>query len=874
MLLKLKQPIVIITITLFSLFSIQAQKGFDLSSVNYTDMTNNQLQMLFQEATSKGYNYNDILKAAEAQGLSAEEILTLDKRFNSANTLRVSKNSNVPAQESRLRNTNYGNTTLQGSQLDSLNNEDVEYPKMKSDLFGFDVFKGNSLLTFQSNLNIPTPVGYILGSGDKLFIDIYGQSEAYYQTEISPEGTIILENFGPIHLSGLTVKKATKRIENRLSKLYLGINGYEKNTFVNVSVGKSRTIKVNIVGEVAVPGSYTLSAFNTVYNALYVAGGITENATLRDIKVFRNNKLISKVDIYKYLTAGDASADVALENNDLILVKPYTSRVTLKGAVKINGRFELLKNESLQDLLNYASGFNEEAYTKTIKVKRVSDGELIVADINKDQFEIFTPESGDVYQVEKVLDRYKNRVIVNGAVYRPGVYAITKDLGIRGLIAKTEGLKQDALTTIANIIRTNKDLSTSSISFSLRDVLSGKEEDILLQKEDVLTISSKNEIKDDYYVEVAGAVNEPGIYAYSKGMKLKDLILKARGFNKTATGTRVEISRKLDDKDVDDSQISQLIVVDLSKEFDDLENKNNIILNPFDHITVRTNSNFNEKEFTYVAGQVNYPGLYAIESKNERISDLLKRAGGINEFAYPSGATLIRKTEYYKKETEVDKEITILLALKDNLTTKTGSLSESDFELLKRTNIDLDKLYAISTKEKKSINERTNLAISSNNDFLQSYLSSKKGGFNTTESIAIDLTEIINNKIFSSDLLIQSGDTLFIPKKLETVRLRGELLNPTTVRHQENKTLKYYINNAGGFERQADKGKTFVIYPNGQIRATKKFLFFNNYPKVLAGSEIIVPKKEIKNSSLNVATLTTVVTGLATLVLAITTINK
>ena len=389
--LKFKQPIVIITITLFSLLSIQAQKGFDLSSVNYIDMTNNQLQLLFQEASSNGYNYNDILKAAEAQGLSAKEIATLDKRFNSLNTSRASKNTNVPDQESRLRNTNYV--------------EGVEYPKMKSDLFGFDVFKGNSLLTFQSNLNIPTPVGYILGSGDKLFIDIYGQSEAYYQIEISPEGTIILENFGPIHLSGLTVKKATKRIENRLSKLYLGINGYEKNTFVNVSVGKSRTIKVNIVGEVAVPGSYTLSAFNTVYNALYVAGGITENATLRDIKVFRNNKLISKVDIYKYLTAGDASADVALENNDLILVKPYTNRVTLKGAVKINGRFELLKNESLQDLLNYASGFNEEAYTKAIKVKRVSDGELIVADINKDQFEIFTSESGDVYQVDKVLDR-------------------------------------------------------------------------------------------------------------------------------------------------------------------------------------------------------------------------------------------------------------------------------------------------------------------------------------------------------------------------------------------------------------------------------------------------------------------------------------
>ena len=856
--LKFKQPIVIITITLFSLLSIQAQKGFDLSSVNYIDMTNNQLQLLFQEASSKGYNYNDILKAAEAQGLSAEEIATLDKRFNSVNTSRASKNSNVPDQESRLRNTNYV--------------EGVEYPKMKSDLFGFDVFKGNSLLTFQSNLNIPTPVGYILGSGDKLFIDIYGQSEAYYQIEISPEGTIILENFGPIHLSGLTVKNATKRIENRLSKVYTGINGDQKNTFVNVSVGKSRTIKVNIVGEVDVPGSYTLSAFNTVYNALYVAGGITENATLRDIKVYRNNKLISKVDIYKYLTAGDASADVALENNDLILVQPYTNRVTLKGAVKTKGRFELLKNESLQDLLNYASGFNEEAYTKTIKVKRVSDGEHIVADINKDQFEIFTPQSGDVFQVDKVLDRYKNRVIVNGAVYRPGVYAITKGLGVKGLLAKTEGLKQDALLTSANIIRTNEDLSTSSISFNLRDVLSGKEQDILLQKEDVLTILSKNDIKEDDYVEIAGAVNQAGIYPYSNGMKLKDLILKARGFNKDAAETRVEISRKLKDN-LDKSQISQIIVVNISKEFDDLENENNIILSPFDHINVRTNPNLNEKEFVYVDGQVNYPGLYAIQSKSERISDLLKRAGGVNEFAYVDGATLVRKTEYYKKETKFDKLQLTLLGLKDNVTTETDSLSEFDSDLLKRINSDLDKLSMLSEEDKKILNKTTNLAVSKKNDSLQPYLLPKEELFKTTESIAIDLTEIIKNNGSISDLLVQSGDTLFIPKKLETVRLRGQLLNPTTVRHQKNKTTKYYINNAGGFKPRADKSKTYVIYPNGLARATKKFLIFNIYPKVVAGSEIIVPQKLEKKSSVGIGNLTGIFTGVATLVLAITQIN-
>ncbi len=866
--LKLKQSIVIITITLFTLFSSQAQKGFDLSSVNYTEMTNNQLQLLFQEASSKGYNYNDILEAAEAQGLSEEEIATLDKRFNSINKQRASKNNNVPDQESRLRN-----TKPQNSELGNFDNEQEEYPKMKSDIFGFDVFKANGLLTFQSNLNIPTPEGYILGPGDKLFIDIYGQSEAYYQIEINPEGTIILENFGPIHLSGLTVKNATKRIEKRLSKVYSSIAGDKKNTFVNVSVGKSRNIKVNIVGEVDVPGSYTLSAFNTVYNALYVAGGITENATLRDIKVYRNNKLISKVDVYKYLTKGDASADVALENNDLILVSPYTNRVTLNGAVKTKGKFELLENESLQDLLNYASGFDEEAFTKTIKVKRVLDGEYIVADINKDQYEIFTPKSGDVFQVGKALDRYKNRVIVKGAVYRPGVYAITKDLGVKGLLVKTEGLKQEALLTTANIVRTNEDFSTSLISFNLRDVLSGEEQDILLQKEDVLTITSKNDIKEEDYVEVSGAVNQAGVYLYSKGMRVKDLILKARGFNKAAAKNRIEISRKLKGNDDDKSKLLKIIVVDLSKEFEKLENEDNIILTPFDHISVRTDPNFNAKEFVYVDGQVNFPGLYAIQSKSERISDILKRAGGLNEFAYADGATLVRKTEYYKKETKTDKQVTSLLALKDDLIKETGSLSEFDIGLLKRINSDLDKLNELTESEKKAINKTSDLTVFKKNDSLQPYLLSKDELFKTTESIAVDLKGIIKNKSSISDLLVQSGDTLFIPKKLETVRLRGHLLNPTTLRHQKNKSTKYYISNAGGFKARADKSKTYVIYPNGEARATKKFLFFNIYPQIVAGSEIRVPEKLPRKPSTGVGALTGVFTGVATLVLAITQLN-
>ena len=387
----------------------------------------------------------------------------------------------------------------------------------------------------------------------------------------------------------------------------------------------------------------------------------------------------------------------------------------------------------------------------------------------------------------------------------------------------------------------------------------------------MLTILSKNEIKEEDYVEVAGAVNQPGVYNYSKGMRLKDLILKARGFNKSALKNRIEIARKSNSND--NSKLSQIIVVDLSKDFQDLENEDNIILSPFDHIFVRTSPNLNDKEFVYVDGQANFPGLYAIQLKSDRISDILKRAGGLNEFAYPRGATLIRKTEYYKKETKTEKQLSALLALKDNLTKEKGSLSESDTGLLKRINSDIDKLNNDSKDEKKEFNKTGDFNTPIKNDSLQPYLLSKQDVNSRTETIAIDLAEILKKKSSISDLLVQPGDTLVIPKKLETVRMRGHLLNPTSLRYKENKSTKYYINNSGGFKARADKSKTYVIYPNGEARATKKFLFFNIYPKIVAGSEIRVPEKLTKKPSTDVGVLTGVFTGVATLVLAITQLN-
>ena len=859
--LKLKHPIVIITITLLSMLSIQAQKGFDLSSVNYTNMTNNQLQQLFQEASSKGYNYNDILKAAEAQGLTAEEIDTLDKRFNSLNT-RASKNSNIPNQESRLRNTNYSDISLQESQLGNLNNDGVEYPKMKSDLFGFDVFKGNSLLTFQSNLNIPTPAGYILGSGDKLFIDIYGQSEAYYQIEISPEGTIILENFGPIHLSGLTVKNATKRIKNKLSKVYSGIKG-NKNTFVNVSVGKSRTIKVNIVGEVAVPGSYTLSAFNTVYNAIYVAGGINENATLREIKLYRNNKLINSVDVYKFLTKGDGSSNIRLENNDLIVVGPYTNRVTISGAVKIPGKFETKENETLSDLLFYAGGLSEKAYKKSIKLTRIIDGELKIVDINSDQYDFFKPSAGDRFQVEQIIEKYNNRVIVNGAVYRPGTYSVTDGMTIKTLIDKAEGLKTDVFFDKAYVTRTNEDYSTSTIALDLRDEL--KNPSFILKEEDILNILSVNDLSEENYIEISGEVNNPGIFPFSENITLSDLILLAGSFKENASSSRIEINRRITSDKSNENNISEILTFDLNKNLDD----STISIKPFDQIIVRKNPNFYTQQYARVEGEVMYPGKYAISSKNERISDLINRSGGFKNMAYLKGATLIRLTEFAELQSDLNKKNKSLNDLKNKVSNKQGALTESELLLINRIDEDLKNIAS---------NKNDNQILSSYakseriNEILKKNSVDGDIPISKSEAIGIDLISIVNSPGSKSDLLLKEGDVIIVPKKLETVRLRGELLYPTTVRFIPNKSLKYYIDSSGGFDNKAKRSGTYIVYANGDVARTKKFLFFNIYPKAEPGSEVIVPKKSMKNP-IAANQLLNFTTGLATLILAINQIN-
>lgn len=833
---------------IFSIISY-SQNFSDISNINFSELNNSQIDLLLRRASSQGYSQFDLLKMAKEQGMSDEDINILDKKFKTTETInRVSQNASIPLEETRLR---------------QIWKEEMEvFREVDSDIFGYNVFRGNTFLSFQSNLNIPTPLDYIIGPGDKLFIDIYGESENYYQAEVSPDGDVILENIGPVNLNGLSLADAKKRLLLRLKSIYSGI--ISKTTFVNISVGIPRTIRVNIIGEVNLPGTYNFSAFNTAYNAIYVAGGITENATLREIKLYRNNKLVNTIDVYRFLTKGDGSSNIRLENNDLIIVGPYTNRVSINGAVKSPGKFETKENETLSDLLFYAGGLSENAYKKSIKLTRIIDGELKIVDINYDQFDFFTPIAGDIFEVDRVIEKYNNRVIVNGAVYRPGTFSVFDGMTIKDLIEKADGLKSDVFLDKAYVTRTNKDYSTATIAINLENEL--KNPNFVLMEEDVLNILSINDLNEENYIEISGEINNPGVFPYSKNITLSDLILLAGGFKENASSNRIEINRRFSsDEELNENKITEILTFDLGKNFEN----SSIAIKPYDQVIVRKNPNFYVQQYARVEGEIMYPGKYAISSKNERISDLIERSGGFKNMAYLKGATLIRLTEFAEIQSDLTKKIKNLKNLKNKVSNKEGTLTESEILLIQRIDEDLKNIE--NNKNDNQIlssyakSERINEIIKKNS--IEENIPISK-----SEAIGIDLESIIDSPGSKSDLLLKEGDVIIVPKKLETVRLRGELLYPTTVRFFQGKSLKYYINSSGGFDTKAKRSGIYIIYANGDVARTKKFLFFNIYPKAEPGSEVIVPKKGNKNP-IAANQLLSFTTGLATLILAINQIN-
>ena len=703
-------------------------------------------------------------------------------------------------------------------------------------LYGFNIFN-NPNISFETSLKIPTPKNYTLGTDDELIIDINGFSEEHYTLPITSEGFIRVPKVGNVFVSGITIEEAKKRIVDRLSKIYVGLksyNGAAPNTTATVSLGSIRTIRVTILGEVVAPGSYSMSSLSRVMNALYLSGGPNENGTFRDIRIIRDKRLIAQVDLYDLLTTGNLRQNVTLQDQDIIQVGPYKSRIEITGRIRKPAIFENLPTESLEKIISdYGNGFTSDAYKQVLKIQRFTDKDLRLIDLNFDLLSSFYPKSGDIITVEQILtDRVENAVSLNGAVFRSGRYSVSDNQTLTKLIKRAEGFKQDAFLTRISIERLLDDLRLENISVNYNDIISGKSPDVVLKREDVITVYSVLDLIETYTVRIQGEINfkesapttapptvgttavsatptgttagiSIGSFPYVKNMTVEDLIQKAGGLKESAATGRIEVIRRKknigkDDPSQINSTIGEKFNFPINGDLSLNETSSKFVLEPFDEVFVRSSPNYEKQQFVSVEGQVIFPGVYALERKDERISDLMKRVGGLNAQAYPAGATLIRKFKISQQEADRKRK---------------------QFNDLSDNNADV----SVRVDEVKEESE---------------------------ESIGIELVKAMDNVGTPTDMLMQDGDIIRIPKEPQTVRMQGEVLYPTSTRYLDGMPFKHYISESGGFTDQSARKRSYIVYANGSVDRTRKLLgLFNIYPKVEPGAEIIVPRLNIREGA-------------------------
>lgn len=702
---------------------------------------------------------------------------------------------------------------------DTVDNTNSQAGTTRSRIFGADLFT-TAGLTFEPNLRLATPTNYQLGPDDQLLIDIYGYSEASYRLTITPEGTINVPNVGVIQVGGMSIEQATARIRFNLSKIYTGLRS--GNTSLKVALGNIRSIKVILTGQLVKPGTYTLPSLATVFNALYASGGPTETGSFREIQVLRAGKRIAVLDLYDFLLNGEFKNNVRLQDQDVINIPVYRTRVEIIGEVKQPGIFEILNGESFQDLLRFSGDFNEQAYRARVKVMKNTATEREIADILVQDFSTYKPSSGDRFIVDRILERVRNRVTVQGAVFRPGPYELIPGLSLSQLITLADGLREDAFQNQGYITRLKEDLQTELLTFDVARVLSGQDTDILLKREDVITISSIFDLKSAYSLRVEGEVRNPGSFSFSEGMSLENAIIRAGGFNEGASSKRVEVSRR--EKNSDElsgsATIAQVFQFDVDPS---LKDARKIILQPYDIVTVRPAPGYEVQRQVKITGEVLYPGIYTLKKKDERVSDLVARAGGFTALAYAPGASLKRTTT----ESEQVRNARML-----------------QFRRM-QANRDVDS---------------TTLATL-NQDVL----------INT--SVGINLETIMAKPYSRVDIFLKAGDSIAVPQQSQTVKLSGEVLSPLTVVYSPRKGFKQYIASAGGYTDRARKKKAYVIYPNGSVQSATRFLFFNNYPKMQPGSEIFVPEREL-SQGMSVQQIIGITSGLATAAALIVTLFR
>lgn len=662
---------------------------------------------------------------------------------------------------------------------------DNEIDKVR-EVYGHELFNSRSL-TFAPSNNIATPKDYRLGPGDEVVIDVWGDAEEHLRSTITPEGSIMISRLGPVYLNGKTVDEANTYLKNLFAKKYAGV-GTEQ-TDVNLTLGDIRSIQIDIMGEVSRPGSFQMSPFSTVFHALYNAGGINNIGSMRNISVLRNGKRVANVDIYDYLFKGKQTGNIRLQEGDVIIVPPYEQIVNVAGNVKRPMSYEIKPGETVSTLLEYAGGLSGDAYGGMVRLSRQNGEENDLYNIERGEFTSYQLKDGDVVTVGAVLDRFSNRVELKGAVNRPGLYALGNGVTTLGsLIRKADGLSDDAYTGRALLYRQGEDLSLEVIPVDLAAVLAGSVADIPLQKNDVIEISSVQELNEHGDFTIMGMVTNPGDYAYMENTSVEDLILRAGGLREGASTARVDIARRVVKPSAvtETEQLAEIFTVNI---YAGLNHKRNgakeFILKPYDRVTVRTSPGYSQQAQVEVNGEILFPGSYTLQKRNERLSDLVKRAGGVVDGAYLKGASLRRRLT---EEERLVRQNVIRVAMQNQ--TGTDSISSSK--------IDVSEFY----------------------------------------NVGINLTEALANPGSAADLVLQEGDELTVPEFQSTVKVSGDVMYANTVVYESGKKVKYYINQAGGYGTNAKKSKAFIVYMNGQVSKVGRRTV------VEPGSHIIVPSKE------------------------------
>ncbi len=789
------------------------------ANIKVDNLSDAQVEQYVKQAALMGYNENQLDSFGRAQGVSAVEVQKLKERLAKIKRKKQQPDQ-LPGASNQSRNIQSNGRQVEGySNLDSLQiqqknkRDSIDNEEGKLKIFGSDLFKNNAI-TFEPNLRMATPSSYIIGPDDEILLDITGDNEASYQLPVSPDGTIKVEYVGQINVAGLSIAAAKSKIEQRLSGTYPALRSGK--TQVSVNIGNIRTIRVTLTGAVTKPGTYSLPSLATVFNALYAAGGPNKNGTYRKIQVIRGNRVVSTIDVYDFLANGIQKGNIRLQDQDIIHIPVYGARVQFEGEVKRPAIFETVPGESLSDILRYAGDFTENAYSAKIKVLQTTGRERSVQDIYADQFANYTPKGGDQYIVEPILERFANRISVLGAVFRPGIFGLEPGMTLKQVLEMADGVREDAFLERGIINRLKADNTSELISFNVRDILAGTAADIPLKREDKIEISSIFDLRDEYKFTVQGEVRFPGDFPFASNATLGDIIQKAGGLTEGAKNARVEIARRIKNLDVIDHRSSQTVLVDIK---DGVITDPNMTLEPYDVISVLGDAGFRTQRQVKIEGEVLYPGYYTISREDERISDIIKRAGGLTTYAYTEGASLKRTGMSKLKVAEKKEQERLKKELEKDGLDEDGNQKDTSSDQDNETNNN-------GTKAKSAALAKVSQQGTSASDIEPSDL------------VGIELNKILEKPYEKGDLLVLDGDIINVPKELETVKVVGEVLNPNNVVYVKGKNLKYYVNQAGGFTDNALKKRVFVQYANGAVKGKD-----GGYPEVKPGAEIIVPKR-------------------------------